>query len=287
MPYAYLVVSVFMCASSSIVGRFYNRRAQGARGATNFYNVIQLVSVLLIWSVLYAFHFSFDASVLPYSLLFGLCFTASHVGTINALKHGPTTLTALFNSLSLILATIWGFIFWNTKLTPIVLAGLFLVTIAIYLCLYTGKKDEKFSWKWLFFALLSFCGNAGCSIVQRTQQMHFDGQHKYMLMAFASLFAVIAGIALYLYGEKPEKKCVLQKAWYFPVLSGSCNVLLNLFVLLLATSKLSPSLIYPVIGVGGLMIVTLVSLFVFKEKLKWQQWLGIALGTLATALLSM
>ena len=81
-------------------------------------------------------------------------------------------------------------------------------------------------------------------------------------------------------------KPAMKKSWYFPIIAGSCNVVLNLFVLLLASTSLSPSLIYPVIGVGGLMIVTLISLFVFKEKLRWQQWLGIGIGAVATALLS-
>jgi uncharacterized membrane protein len=57
-------------------------------------------------------------------------------------------------------------------------------------------------------------------------------------------------------------------------------------VMLLATSILSPSLVYPAISVGGLVLVAIFSLFVFKEKLKWWQWVGIVLGTIATALLS-
>ena len=133
---------------------------------------------------------------------------------------------------------------------------------------------------------MALTGNAGCSIVQRTQQMQFDGQHKFMLMAFATFLAAIAGMVLYVSGRKTRKEEELKKSWYFPITAGVGNVLLNLFVLLLATSALSPSLIYPVIGVGGLMIVTLVSLFIFKEKLKGQQWLGIVLGAVAIVLLS-
>ena len=115
---------------------------------------------------------------------------------------------------------------------------------------------------------MAFFGNAGCSIVQRTQQIQFSGQHKYMLMTFATLLSAIACFIIYLYGDKSKSKEILKKSWYFPVTAGSCNVILNLFVMLLATSSLSPSFIYPVIGVGGLMVVTLVSLFIFKEKLE-------------------
>jgi drug/metabolite transporter (DMT)-like permease len=63
-------------------------------------------------------------------------------------------------------------------------------------------------------------------------------------------------------------------------------MLLNYFVILLAATSLSPSLIYPVIGVGSLAVVIMFSLFAFKEKLKWWQWLGLGIGAVATLLLS-
>ena len=60
----------------------------------------------------------------------------------------------------------------------------------------------------------------------------------------------------------------------------------NLFVIFLATSPISPSVIYPVIAVGGLSVSSIFSLVVFKEKLYWWQWLGILVGAVAVVLLS-
>jgi drug/metabolite transporter (DMT)-like permease len=70
-------------------------------------------------------------------------------------------------------------------------------------------------------------------------------------------------------------------------MAGGLNGFLNLFVILLATSPLSSSLVYPVIGVGSLMITTLFSTFVFKEKMRWWQWIGIITGMAAVAILSL
>ena len=106
-------------------------------------------------------------------------------------------------------------------------------------------------------------------------------------MAVATFFGAIASFLLWLKSDKSDTKVMLKSSWYFPVGAGVFNLLLNIFVMRMALTTLSPSLIYPVIGVGGLMVVTLFSLFAFKEKLKWQQWLGIALGAIATALLSL
>ena len=73
----------------------------------------------------------------------------------------------------------------------------------------------------------------------------------------------------------------------FPLIAGLSNVGLNLFVILLAGTNISTNLIYPVIGVGGLAVTLLFSQFVFKEKLRPAQWIGIVVGTIATVLLSL
>ena len=288
MPYLYLIGAVFTNASSSVIGTYFNRRNDGKRGASPFYTFLQLCSVFFCWLVLFVFDLSWDWGVLPYALLFALFYTVCHIAIINALRNGPTTLTSLFIGLSLLITTAWGFAFWDAKFTLFVGLGLVLVVASVYLCLYNGKKDEKkISWKWILFVVLAMVCNSGCSITQRTQQMQFDGQYGNMLMAVATFFGTIASFLLWLKSDKADTKVMLKSSWYFPVGAGVFNLFLNLCVMKMALTTLSPSLIYPVIGVGGLMVVTLFSLFAFKEKLKWQQWLGIALGAVATALLSL
>ena len=79
---------------------------------------------------------------------------------------------------------------------------------------------------------------------------------------------------------------MLQGSWWAPVCAGIANVVLNILVMLMALTTLSPSLVYPVIGVGGLAVVTIFSLLVFKEKMRWWQWVGIVIGMFAVLLLS-
>ena len=287
MPYFYLVSSVFMSASSSIFGKIFNKKNDEKRVSTIFYNFLLMISVFIGWGILYIIDFSFDANVLWYSILFAICYTACNLGIINALKYGPAMLTSLFISLSLILTTLWGFVFWDAKVTLPVIIGLLLVACAIVLCLYTkGKDDKSVSWKWLLYVALAFFGNAGCSIVQRTQQVQHNGQHGNMLMLFAIGFCALAYLIIYLKSNREDTPTMLKTSWWIPVCAGICNVILNVFVMLMAVTDLSPSLIYPVIGVGGLAVVTIFSLLVFKEKMRWWQWVGVAVGAVAVILLS-
>lgn len=287
MPYVYLMISVFMSASSSVFGKIFNKQNETKKDATFFYNFLLLSSVCLGWGILYALDFSFNANVLWYSLLFAICYTVYNIGIINALKHGPTTLTSLLVSLSLLVTTIWGFIFWDAKVTVFVVIGLVLVVFSITLCLYAKENDKKtISMKWLFYVALAFFGNAGCTISQRTQQIQYNGAHGKMLMLFATGMSALAYLFIYLKSDKRDTPIMLKTSWWYPVCAGVCNLVLNVFVMLMALTSLSPSLIYPVIGVGGLAVVTVFSLFVFKEKMSWWQWVGVAVGAIATVLLS-
>lgn len=287
MPYIYLITSVFMSASSSVFGKIFNKRNGEKKDASIFYNFLLMISVFIGWGILYIIDFSFDVNVLWYSALFAVFYTACNLGIINALKYGPAMLTSLFIGLSLLLTTIWGFLFWNAKITIPVVIGLILVICAIVLCLYTKEKDEKnISLKWLFYIALAFFGNAGCSIVQRTQQMQYEGQYGNMLMLFAMGLSALAYLIIYLRSNKEDTPIMFKKSWWLPVFAGVCNLILNVFVMLMAVTDLSPSLIYPVIGVGGLAVVTIFSLLVFKEEMRWWQWLGVAVGAVAVLLLS-
>ena len=258
------------------------------RASDTFYNFFLLLAATVLWGVLYAIDFSFEAGVLAYSALFALSFISYAVGLIGALRHGSATLTTLLVSLSLLVTTVWGFFFWGAPFTPFVAVGLVFVVLAIVLCLYTKSEKGKgeISPKWLFFVSLAFFGNAGCAIVQRTQQMHYAGRYGNMLMFFALLFSSLAFLFVYLKSDRTDTKAMCKTSLWMPIGAGLCNVLQNLLVILLASSKLSPSLIYPTIGVGSLAVVTLFSLLVFKEKMRPWQWVGIGFGAAATILLS-
>ena len=164
-----------------------------------------------------------------------------------------------------------------------------MVVLAIWLCLYQGKNTESektISVKWLVYAVLACVGNAGCSITQRSQQIKFDGQYGNFLMMIATAVSVVICFSAYIKSDKKDTVKILKDSWHVPFSAGALNGVLNLLVILLATSTLSPTLIYPVIGVGSLALAMIVSAMVFKEKMYWWQWLGVAVGAVSVALLS-
>ena len=205
MDYIYLAITVICSASAGVFGAYYNQKTAQRRDPSPLYNLLYCLTALIGWAVLFATSPSFVAGVLPYSIAFGLSYALCQIGLINALRTGSVSLTSLFLQLSLIGTTVWGFFFWNETFSLIIGVGLVLVGVSIWLCLYKGKatKEESvpFTPQWLLFVLMAVVGNAGCAIIQKTQQRQFEGKYGNQLMVVA--------IALYIRNEKKKgKKCI-------------------------------------------------------------------------------
>ena len=212
MPYLCLISSVFFVSFVSIFGGFYNRKNDGKKGASSLYNLLIIGTVFVGWMVLFLSDLQVEWSVLPYAVLFGIFYAICAISTIYALKTGPILLTSLILQLSLIAVAIWGFIVgWETPRWWTWL-GLALVALALWLCLYSGKKEgSRVSLKWLTYVLIMFLGNAGCSIVQKTQQRAYDGQYGNFLMFSAMIIAVSVCLVLYLRDDKADSKEIIKK----------------------------------------------------------------------------
>lgn len=291
MSYLYLVLSVFFISAGNVCGGYYTRKNGDKIAPTPLYNLLMIATVFLGWTIAFLFDFSFDAGVLAYAIPMGICFSLTVYANLEALKYGPVSLTSLFLQLSLIGVTIWGFFFWNAEVTALAVVGLILTVCSIVLSLYekpdkSGGEKKGINAKWLIFAVIMLCGNATSSILQRTQQTKYDGKYGNELMVFAMGIGLIAFAVMYLAGDKTHSAVLLKQLGWLPVAHGITNFGLNLFVIWLATSEISPSLIYPVISVGGIAVGSLASVVLFKERLKPWQWVGIAVGAVAVVLLS-
>ena len=288
MPYVFLILTLILNSFSSILGKCFSRKFENGVDPSPAYNLISHVGTFLAWIVLFILDPSFTPGVLIYSALFSVSFVVCNIGLINALRLGPAALNSLFISLSLIITTVWGFFFWDAELSLIVIIGLILVIISIYLSVGKITRSESgFSLKWLIYTVMMMGGNAACAIISREEQIRYDGMYGNSFMVVATGVAFLFALVVYLRSNKCDTPIYLKRGWFYPALAGVACTAVNFLVLLLVSTNLSPSLIYPAIGVGTLGIVAIFSLFVFREKMTRLQWLGVVIGATAVRLLSL
>ncbi len=277
---------MMLSGTITVCGRIWQERKRV--NVSGLYNMIVPVSAALTWLVCWCCDFSFDIRVLPYSLLYGFGYTSFTVGMLGALKTGSTAVTALVKQLALVGVSFWGFFFWDTPFTLVSGVGILLIVVSLVLCLITKEEGGSHDLlRWSFFAVLITVGNAGCSIVQRYQQMAFDYRHKYMFMFFGLLFSAVVCSLMALREEKSNWSDAFRRDWILPAASGASSAVCNVFVLLLIRRQMSPMIIYPGLAVGGLMFTTLVALLYFRDRLRPAQWWGLGVGAVALVLLNL
>ncbi len=289
MSYLYLFMAMVFSGLITVAGRLYNNKNQGIANVSGLYTFLTPLFNALFWLVLWLTDFSFDIRVLPYSALYGITNSCFTIGMLGAIKTGSTSLTALIKQVALVGVSFWGFFFWDTRFTLLSAIGIVLLVISLALCLLVKeKKTGSYNMgKWLLYCALITVGNAGCSIVQRYQQMAFDYQHKNMCMFFGLCFATLFCLTLALRENKSNWKSAIQRSWLFPAMAGSSSALSNVFILLLVKRNMSPVILYPGVAVGGLILTTLFALLFFRERLRPQQWAGLLVGAVALVLLNL
>lgn len=289
MPYLLLTVAVLSNVTNNVVAKVHNKKTVGKTDSVPFYNLILTAAACLFWLVMFIIDGEFDASVLLYSLMFGLAYFGASTCYILAVKNGPVSLSVLLLNMSLLPVTVCGFIFWNVPVTPISIVGIVLVIASIFLCVYEKNSDKSktVSLKWIIFAFLAFASNAACSIIMNFQQRAYetyDNKCQSMMMFFALLLVVTANLVLYLTANK-ENRCSLKEHAPVPICAGLSNSVGNLLIMLLI-ALLPTYVIYPVYGVGTVIVSSLLAVVVFKEKLPIRKWIGVAVGIVAVFLLN-
>ena len=232
---------------------------------------------------------TFDPKVLIYSVAFAVCYAFASITVLLALNIGSLVFTSLFMSYSLLIPTLNGLIFLGDSITIFKITGIVALLISIYLVRAEEKESTNKNGnrlKWWIYVLLGFVTNGMCSVIQNTQKLVFDGKQDSNFMIFALsivifIFAICAIIA--------DRKRFIKSfkcGMIYPSLNGIANGVTNLLVIVLTPIRVAPSVFFPLISAGGIVLMFLVSLFVYKEKFITRQIFGVCFGLAALILLN-
>lgn len=286
MDIIYLLFAIISSASVNILSSLFISKNKVHKNSAFLFNFISAFSALCGWSIFYAIEGGFDPNVLWYSLVFGLSFVGAFIFLFLAVESGPLSFTTLIIQMSLVFTAIWGFIFWNSEVTTFSILGIVFICVSLFLCIFKKENNKRFNFKWLLFAFLSCASNASASIIMKTQQLDFGNHFGGEMMFFALLFASIISGVIYFCMRKKIEISNVKKTWWIVSLAGLSNFLLNLFIILLAKTTMSPTVIYPTLAVASLGLNILYSLVINKEKMTIIQIIGLVVGAVSIVFLS-
>lgn len=280
MHFILMIVVAVLVSFQSVMQKQYNIKVEKPNALA--FSCVANSAALLFFCVSAGFKFEFNASVLPYSICFGLCCVAYCIGFFTAIGCGSLAITNLIISYSLIVPTIYGIVFLGDSIGAVGYAGIILLFISILLLNFNVEK-VKFSFKWVLAIIIAFWGNGMCSTIQKMQQLKFDGAFKseFMIIAYA-IAAIILLVATLCRGGLGDIKPGLA----FGTLSGVANGAVNYLVMIL-TGTIANAILFPTISAGGIVISFFIAVLLYKEKLTKPQRLGYIAGIAAVVLLNL
>ena len=220
------------------------------------------------------------------SVFFGISVALTQIMQSTAMGKGPASLVSLVYSCGFLVPIFYGLLFWDESVSVYQWLGISLLVIALCLIVCKGEKGGKM-FAWLPFAVIAMLGSGANAIFQKTHQYSpFADDLKIFLvysLLFSALFTGIASLLIRNKGEKsPElsKKQRVIKKIVVPLCLGICVGLLN-FLNLSLSGKLPSILLFPVYNVGSMLLSSLISALIYKDKPTKRQGIGFAIGIVA------
>ncbi len=286
-----IILVVLGITAQHVTKKVYNQKNTG--GAYTFSAISALVA-LLFFLIVSGGNLHFALDFIPHAIGFALTYSFGIVFTFLAIKEGPLSITSLVTSYSLLIPSIYGLIAWDEPFTNFLLIGIVLLVISIFLVQFEPKNEKKtedakekkpLTAKWVLYVSLAFIGSGGCSTFQKDQQLKFDGAYKSEFMIVALLITFVAVSACALIFEKKEVLIHIKRGVLLSSIGGAANGAVNLFVMILSL-RMAASVMFPIISAGGIVMASVLSMTVYKEKLSLYQKIGLVLGIFAIVVLN-
>lgn len=298
--YVLTVLTAFFVSLSALGKRFSNAHTKREK----FLNisVFSLLVAVVMWIVFVFTGDTVNGTVILFSAAFAVNYIICNFTLYAAMEFGSLSKTNLFNSLSLVIPTLAGIVFWNESFNIFMLCGAMVLMVASLLLIILKAEpaesgEEKEKWrkskaKWLIFNLIAFFTNGLSSIIQKWEQTVMEGQGAFAMTALSFSFVAVFAFAVYLVCAAVEKFPL--KTDINALLHNKKDVLfnavglgeVNLAVTYLST-RVPGAFLFPCVLGGSVIIATVFSAVFFKEKLNTRAIVGILLGVAAIVIFSL
>jgi len=219
----------------------------------------------------------------------GMACLVSSVFNLVSYAKGPISLSVLIiSSLSMIIASVAGPIFWGEPISILQIIGI-LLSVASMALLTEPSLVKETSFGWIISMLLAGIGGGLQGPMQKALANSSCAGETNEFITYSFLFSAIATLILLLYfrvkkQEKVTYKMDLKIFGLFMV-QVFLSIFLNINNLKLV-AELPTVIFFPAYSIGGLLLVTVASVFLFNEQMSTRQKVGFGTGIVALLLIS-
>lgn len=217
----------------------------------------------------------------------GLCFAAAGVISIHIMATGPFIWSVLMMNLSSFLPVLYAPVFLGEAVRLPQIGGVVLI-LSILFIMNAGIKGggSPFTTRWMALAVVNLLVNGAVLCAQKTQSSFTGGGESLELLSlmfiFTSVFAGIYSLVTPGRKERPPYRAVLPPAFGLVGSIGFGNV----FSMALM-GRVPAAVQFPVIVGAGIVLSSILSVLLYKERPGWRLYLSALLLIAGVALLGL
>ena len=220
------------------------------------------------------------------SLLTGFWFIFTYLLMTASTQRSGVTVTSLSSKLSVVLPTLAGVVLFHEKLGIVAIIGIVLALVALVLVVGgKGQFGETNKTKWLLPVLIFFGTGTGDILMKLTEQRN-QGNNMGFMIAFIYSIAMLFGIIIVAYDLIRKKSKWQWKSALGGIGLGVINFF-STFSVYHAMRCFDNVVLFPVYNIGVVSVTALTGWLLFKEKLTWKNYLGLAIAIIAVILITL
>ena len=239
------------------------------------FNTLSYAICILLFGII-AINRGFSLFTIFLGVLFGVVTALSNYYKMQSLTCGPMHITLLITTSSMIIPTMSG-VFFGESFSVYKLIFVFVLIFFIYLSL-EKKNSTEINKKWLIFCALAFVLQGSIGVLQK---IHQSSEHKDEIGGFLFVAFICSIVYSHFRAKKGFKALNFnRKLFIFAPICGLCTFLMN-FLNLRLSGLLPSQIFFPVVNGSAIILSSVMSVIIFKEKLTKRQIMGLCGGILS------
>lgn len=292
-----LGLTMVACLKVTVQG-FMSRQLVRSTQDSVWFNVLMFYAMTVFFLIFFTPGIP-DGPTLLFALGAGTSVAVFQTCYALALKTGPVSLTVLITNFSVLITTTYGILAFGDRLYASQMVAIVLLVASMILSVNfekkgaSGKQPQKLPLHWIALAVASLVSNAGSGCFQRTFAMSPNFAYPLMENTFMVLMQFTAGtlslIAYLLFshtGKKEKSSMGFRPAAL--AYAGGIALILGLYqvYLLFCLANIEGTFFSPTYAGLQSLIMTLIGMILFHDKLSTRQKWGVACGILCVVLMN-
>jgi drug/metabolite transporter (DMT)-like permease len=285
----YLVIAILCSSGIFVVMRLFERFHLDNHQAL-MWNYLTATVIGFVMSATHGFLASpVSEPWFPLSILTGFWFILTYVLMVVSSQRSGVTVTSLSSKLSVVIPTLFGVIFLKEALGLTQVTGIALALIALFLVV--GKKDKnqvktpKTTLIVLLPILIFFGTGIGDVLMKITETANGHENDPTFMVAFIYGISFVFSLLLMGYDLIKGKSHWQWKNAAGGIALGSINFF-STYAVYQAMRVFDNVVLFPVYNIGVVCLTALAGWLLFKEKLTWKNYLGMAIAIVAVLLIT-